>query len=107
MIINNGTIALGILAGATLGLLLAPEKGSVTREKITDEARKIKEQLAKDAAEVKDDLTKTAASGKETLEKGFEDLASKASYKTENAISFLERQLSVLKEKNRKLQKTT
>lgn len=106
MIINKGTIALGILAGAALGILLAPDKGSITRENLKKEAKDIKEQFVKDAKEVKEDLAKTAASGKETLEKGFEDLASKASYKTESAISYLEKQLAVLKEKNRKLQKT-
>lgn len=106
MIINKGAIALGILAGAALGILLAPEKGSLTREKLKKEAKDIKEQFVKDASEVKDDLVKTAASGKESLEKGFEDFASKASHKTESAISFLEEQLAVLKEKNKKFQRT-
>lgn len=106
MIINKGTIALGILAGAALGVLLAPEKGSVTRDKLKKEAKDIKDQFVSDAKEVKDDLSKTAASGKESFEKGFEEFASKASYKTESAISFLEKQLAILKEKNKKLQKT-
>lgn len=106
MIINKGTIALGVLAGAALGILLAPDKGSVTRDKLRNEAKDIKEQFVKDAKEVKDDLTKTATSGKETLKKEFGDFTSKASHKTESVISFLEKQLAVLKEKNKKLQKT-
>ncbi|MBT8304799.1 MAG: YtxH domain-containing protein [Bacteroidia bacterium] len=107
MIINKGTIALGILAGAALGILLAPDKGSVTREKLKKEARDIKTQFVNDAKEVKEDLKKTAKSGKETLEKGIEDFASKASYKTENVITFLEKHLALLKKKNKKYQSPT
>ncbi len=108
--INKGTITLGILLGtaigASLGVLLAPEKGSHNMQKLKEEATNIKEQISKDAVEVKDDLVKTAASGKEALKKKLGDFRSKASYKTETAISFLEKQLAVLKEKNKKLQKT-
>ena len=107
--INKGTVTLGILLGtaigASLGVLLAPEKGSNTRDKLKKEARDIKEQFVSDANEVKDDLAKTAASGKESFEKGFEDFTSKASYKTESVITFLEKQLAILKDKNKTLQK--
>jgi len=105
MIINKGTIALGVLIGAAVGVLLAPDKGSVTRDKIKDEAKDIKDQISKDFVEVKDDLSKAAASGKETFKKDFENFTSKASYKTENLITFLENQLATLKEKNKAYQK--
>ncbi len=108
--INKGTIALGVILGTaigvSLGVLLAPEKGSDTRQKLKDEAKNVKDQLTKDVTEVKEDLVKSAVSGKEALEKNLENFASSASYKTENAITFLEKQLAVLKEKNKKLQKT-
>lgn len=104
--INRGTIALGILLGGALGVLFAPDKGIATRQKLKEEAKNIKDQISKDFTEVKEDLTKTAASGKETHEKELGGLASKASYKTESVISFLEKQLAVLKKKNKKLQKT-
>ena len=107
--INKGTIALGAVVGtaigASLGVLLAPEKGRATRKKLTDEAENIKEQISKDFVEVKEDLSKTYDSGKETFEKEFKGFATKASYKTEHLISFLEKQLAILKEKNRKFQK--
>ena len=105
MIINKGTIALGILLGAAVGVLLAPDKGSKTRQKLKDEAINVKDKLSKDFKEVKEDVSKTAASGKETVKKEMKEFASKASYKTESVITFLEKQLAILKEKNKTLQK--
>ena len=105
MIINKGTIALGILLGVAVGVLLAPDKGSKTRQKLKDEARNVKDKLSKDFKEVKEDVSKTATSGKETVKKEMKDFASKASYKTESVITFLEKQLAILKEKNKTLQK--
>lgn len=105
--IHKGALVAGILIGAAAGVLLAPEKGSDTRSKLKDEAEDIKDQLAKDLTEVKEDLSKAAASGKEVFKQGFEDIASKTSYKTERVITFLEKQLAILKEKNKTLQKTS
>jgi len=107
MIQYKGAIVLGVLVGAAAGILLAPEKGSITRENLKREAKGIKNKLSEDFTEVKDDLSKTAKSGKETFKKEFKDLASKTSYKTEQAITFLEKQLAILKEKNKTLQQTS
>lgn len=42
---NSGKIltavAVGIVAGAVLGILLAPDKGSETRKKINEESKKV------------------------------------------------------------------
>lgn len=107
MIQYKGAIVLGVLIGAAAGILLAPEKGSITRENLKREAKDIKDKLSSDFAEVKDDLYKTAKSGKETFNKEFKDVKSKASYKTEQAITFLEKQLAILKEKNKSFQATS
>lgn len=105
--INKGTVVLGVLIGAAAGVLLAPEKGSTTRERLKKEGHSIKDQFSSDFKEVKDDVSKAASSGKEMFKKEFEDVASKTSYKTEQVITFLEKQLAILKDKNKTLQKTS
>ena len=105
--IYKGALVAGVLIGAAAGILLAPEKGSVTRENLKKEAKDIKDQLVNDFSEVKDDLSKSAASGKEAFNKKFTKVASKASHQTEKAITFLEKQLAILKEKNKAYQQTT
>jgi gas vesicle protein len=107
MIQYKGAIVLGVLLGAVAGVLLAPEKGSLTRDNLKREAKDIKDKLSSDLSEVKDDLSKTATSGKETFKKEFKNVASKTSYKTEQAITFLEKQLAILKEKNKTYQATS
>lgn len=107
MIQYKGALVLGALLGAAAGVLLAPDKGSVTREKLKKEGKNIKNQMVDDFTEVKEDLSKAAASGKNKFKEDLKDFASKSSYKTEQAITFLENQLAILKEKNKTLQKTT
>lgn len=107
MIQFKGALVLGALIGAGVGVMFAPEKGNVTRDKLSREAKNIKDKISKDFAEVKDDLSKTAQSGKETFKNEFKDVKSKASYKMEQAITFLEKQLAILKEKNKSFQTTS
>lgn len=107
MIHYKGAVVLGVLLGAVTGVLLAPEKGNVTRETLKREGKAVKDRITQDFSEVKEDVTKAAASGKEKLKKEVKDLASKTSYKTEQAITFLEKQLAILKEKNKTFQQTT
>jgi len=107
MIQFKGALVIGALIGAGVGVLLAPEKGSVTRDKLKKEGKDIKDQLVDDFTEVKDDLSKAAESGKDKFKEDLKDFASKTSYKTEQAIIFLEKQLAVLKEKNKTLQQTS
>ncbi|BAO77610.1 YtxH domain-containing protein [Winogradskyella sp. PG-2] len=107
MIQYKGALVLGALIGAAAGVLLAPEKGSVTRDKLKKEGKDIKDQLVDDFTEVKDDLSKAAESGKDKFKEDLKNFASKTSYKTEQAITFLEKQLAILKEKNKTLQQTS
>ncbi len=105
--INKGTLVLGLLVGAGIGVLLAPEKGKITRDKLKKEGNCIKDQITKDFTEVKEDVSKAAQSGKDKFKENLKDFTAKASHKTEQAITFLEKQLAILKEKNKTLQQTS
>ncbi|MCA0133195.1 YtxH domain-containing protein [Winogradskyella alexanderae] len=104
MIQVKGALVLGTIIGAVAGVLLAPDKGSVTRDYLKKEGKEIKDKLVVDFNEVKDDLSKATKSGKNKFKEDVRDFASKASYKTEEAITYLEKQLALLKEKNKSYQ---
>lgn len=55
---NAGAVALGLLAGAAAGaiagVLLAPDKGAITRKKVADSASKLGDQVSKGYSATKD-----------------------------------------------------
>ena len=65
MIQFKGALVLGALIGTGIGVLIAPEKGSDTRDKLKKEGKDVKDQLVSDFKEVKEDLSKATTSGKE------------------------------------------
>lgn len=99
-------ILAGTAIGAILGILYAPDKGANTRQKIADQAAATQSSITEGAIGLKDKLSHSLANHKDSLETRVESLVSDVSYKTEDVITTLEKQLKVLKSKNRKLQKS-
>ena len=75
-------------------LWFAPDKGEKTRQKIKDGYKDLEK-----------DMKSKLANAKVDLEESYENMLSSMSYKTEDAITFLEKKLADLKEKNAKLHK--
>jgi len=80
----------GIAIGAGLGVLLAPEKGAKTREKLKGNLGDTKKNL-------RDKYGHVMQKAKASAEENYDHLISDLSGKTEDVISFLEDKLATLK----------
>ena len=66
----------GVAAGMAIGLLLAPDKGSVTRRKIIDKVSDLSEQIKSTAGEIMEKVSKAekkAQSGYENITRGINE----------------------------------
>ncbi len=95
----------GVVVGAGIGILFAPDKGSKTRKKVKDGYEDAKNELTHKFDSVSSQLSDKLTVAKFDLEETYQDLVSNMSHKTEEVISFLEEKLSDLKKQNAKLQK--
>lgn len=106
---NTGNTLLAVLSGAAIGavvgILFAPDKGTKTREKIKDGFEDAKQDLKHKFENVSEELKSKFSNTKKDLDGSYDEMISNMSHKTEDVISFLEKKLAELKEKNAKLQK--
>jgi len=106
---NTGNVLVAVLTGAIIGtgigILYAPDKGTMTRKKIKKSVNHAKEDITERLSHAKEELTKTMKSKKEDFEHKLEDTISDMSYKADDIINTLERKLEDIKKKNAHLQK--
>lgn len=106
---NTGQTILALLTGAAigaaLGILYAPDKGSKTREKIGEGAKKVQEDVTKKFHETTEVIGEKAQMAKERFMQRLSSTLNAASHKADDILLAMEDKLEELRKQNAKLQK--
>jgi len=81
-----GAILAGAIAGATIGVLFAPHKGSKTRRRLVDGAKDIAEDIQSKLMEEASALRKKAEALEILAEEKFEEITGNCKLKTETVV---------------------
>jgi gas vesicle protein len=98
---NTGNIIVALLAGAVIGagigILLAPDKGSATRQKLKDNLGRGKDNLMDKYQELAQLLQRKAENAGENIEDFLDNAISSGIHEKDELISLLESKLEKLK----------
>lgn len=98
---NLGSTAIAVLAGvvvgAGIGMLFAPEEGKKVRNKIKKGIDHSKDELTDKIEELRKQVKSVVEKKKNDFESGFEELVSTTGKKSEDVIEALEKKLAHLK----------
>ena len=98
---NTGNVIIALLAGAVvgagIGILLAPDKGSVTRQKLKDGVDKSKDDLMDKYHELAQLLQRKTENAREDVGDFLDRAISSGSHEKDALIALLESKLELLK----------
>jgi gas vesicle protein len=98
---STGNVIIALLAGAVIGagigILLAPDKGSVTRQKLKDNLGKGKDNLMDKYHELAQLLHRKAENAGEDIGEFLDNAISSGVHEKDELISLLEEKLALLK----------
>ncbi|KUF44714.1 YtxH domain-containing protein [Myroides marinus] len=99
--LGNTAIAVlaGVVVGAGLGILFAPDEGKKTRKKIKKTFNDSKDDLSDKIDELKKQVRNTVAKKKHDFETGFNEFLANTDDKKDDVIANLEKKLAELKAK--------